>query len=179
MLINSFLLWVLQGFIFISSVIDNEENLPGTRSGLSYLYKIATESSRLLVVSRVSNQKVLPWMVSSTGAIRCYDTVSISQKLSLHRHTGVAIVMHLFLWDTALASSSGAFPVVSPSVLPSPPQVHQLAQHSNQIHPLLPEPSNPDLGEVINDASLPRIERDTAGEFSFRFHDFSFSSNWV
>ncbi|KAK7402219.1 hypothetical protein VNO78_14305 [Psophocarpus tetragonolobus] len=70
------------GFIFISSVI-NQENVPATLSGLSNLYKLAMDTScRMLVVSRVSNQKVLPWMVSSTGAIRCYDTVSLSHSLT-------------------------------------------------------------------------------------------------
>ena len=167
-------LYNLQGFIFISSVI-NEENVPATRSGLSNLYKLATDTSRLLVVSRVSNQKVLPWMVSSTGAIRCYDTVSLSQKLSLHRHTKVPILLHVFLWDRALASSSGGstrFRALSSPVLPLPceiPQTHQL--------PLPPDhESNP---SDISPGSSPRLERDTAGELSFRFHDFSLSSNWV
>uniref|UniRef100_A0A6N2MN19 Uncharacterized protein n=1 Tax=Salix viminalis TaxID=40686 RepID=A0A6N2MN19_SALVM len=52
-----------EGFIYISSVMDDDENVPSTRSGLSNLYKEAKSASRLLVVSRVSNQKVLPWMV--------------------------------------------------------------------------------------------------------------------
>lgn len=166
----------VQGFIFISSVM-HQENGPATRSGLSDLYKLATDTSRLLVVSRVSNQKVLPWMVSSTGAIRCYDTVSLSQKLSLHRHTRVPIHLHVFLWDRALATSSGSsnrFRALSPSVLPSPPEV-QVARHQdeNQVLPLPSEASEP------SDLSRLRLQRDTAGEASFRFHDFALSSNWV
>ncbi|KAK7272026.1 hypothetical protein RJT34_28370 [Clitoria ternatea] len=170
-----------EGFIFISSVI-NQENVPATRSELSNLYKLATDTSRLLVVSRVSNQKVLPWMVSSTGAIRCYDTVSLSQKLSLHRHTRVPILLHVFLWDRTLATSSGGgnsrFRNLSHSVLPLPSELH-LARHpnENQVLPLPPEPSEP--SDTTSEYSQSRLERDTAGESSFRFHDFSLSSNWT
>ncbi|XP_061361397.1 uncharacterized protein LOC133305247 [Gastrolobium bilobum] len=173
-----------EGFIFISSAIDDgQENLPATRSGLSNLYKAATDTSRLLVVSRLSNQRVLPWMVSSTGAMRCYDTVSLSQKLSLHRHTKVPILMHVFLWDRALASSSGGSTkskALSPSVLPLPPEI-QLAHHpnENQIQPFSPHEGS-DQGDFISDGSQPmQLERDTAGDVSFRFHDFSLSGKWV
>ncbi|KAK7261568.1 hypothetical protein RIF29_27882 [Crotalaria pallida] len=170
-----------EGFIFISSVI-NHENVPASRSGLSNLYKLATDTSRLLVVSRVSNQKVLPWMVSSTGAIRCYDTVSLSQKLSLHRHTRVPILLHVFLWDRALASSSGGsnrFRTLPSPVLPLQSEV-QMARHPNQSYtlPLPPEASDPS-DHITTDLSQSRLQRDTAGELSFRFHDFSLSSNWL
>ncbi|MED6169892.1 hypothetical protein PIB30_025459 [Stylosanthes scabra] len=154
-----------EGFIFVSSV-TNQENVPATRSGLSNLYKLATDTCRLLVISRVSNQKVLPWMVSSTGAIRCYDTISLSQKLSLHRHTRVPILLHAFLWDRALVSSSGGsnrFRVLSPPT-------HQYP---------LPLPPNESDSSDISPVGSPRLSRDTAGELSFRFHDFSLSSNWV
>ncbi|KAK7257858.1 hypothetical protein RIF29_32135 [Crotalaria pallida] len=172
-----------EGFIFISSVMDDgQENVAATRSGLSNLYKVAKSNSKLLVVSRLSNQRVLPWMVSSTGAIKCFDTVSLSQKLSLHRHTKVPILLHVFLWDRALAYSSGASSTTatrlrefSPSVLPLPPEV-QLARHpnENQVRPWNPEASDP------GDGSQPmQLQRDTAGDLSFRFHDFSLSSNWV
>ncbi|QCE09164.1 uncharacterized protein LOC114184929 [Vigna unguiculata] len=169
-----------EGFIFISSVI-NQENVPATRSGLSNLYKLATDTCRILVVSRVSNQKVLPWMVSSTGAIRCYDTVSLSQKLSLHRHTRVPILLHVFLWDRTLASSSVGstrFRALS-SVLPSHASEVQLPPIPNETHvlPLPPPPSEPT--DIPTEISLSRLQRDTAGEFSFRFHDFALSSNWV
>ncbi|KAJ6346666.1 hypothetical protein OIU76_003365 [Salix suchowensis] len=127
-----------EGFIYISSVMDADENTPSTRSGLSNLYEEAKSASRLLVVSRLSNQKVLPWMVSSTGAVRCFDTVSLSQKLSLHRHAKLA------------------------------------RQHSqNQILPLPVDVPN----DVVNEADF-RLGRDTAGEASFRFHDFSPPNNW-
>lgn len=136
------------------------------------------DTSRLLVVSRVSNQKILPWMVSSTGAVRCFDTVSLSQKLSLHRHAKVPILIHVFLWDRSMASTSGGqirFRAASPSVLPLPPEV-QLTRHpnDNQIQPV-PPPQDQGESRGVPD----RLERDTAGELSFRFHDFALSSNWV
>ncbi|KAK7404499.1 hypothetical protein VNO78_05441 [Psophocarpus tetragonolobus] len=174
-----------EGFIFISAAAAaGQENVPATRSGLSNLYKEAQDTSKLLVVSRLSNQRVLPWMVSSTGAIRCYDTVSLSQKLSLHRHTKVPILLHVFLWDRALTSSveSTRLSSLSPSVLPLPlPHEVQLARHpnDNQIQPLPPEGS--DAGEdVSSNGSQPmQLQRDTAGDLSFRFHNFSLSNNWV
>ncbi|KAL1345223.1 hypothetical protein HN51_019005 [Arachis hypogaea] len=153
-----------EGFIFVSSV-TNQENVPATRSVLSNLYKLATDTCRLLIISRVSNQKVLPWMVSSTGAIRCFDTVSLSQKLSLHRHTRVPILLHVFLWDRAMASSSGGS---NRFRLLSPPTHHPL-----------PLPPNESDSSDITPVGSPRLARDTAGELSFRFHDFSLSSNWV
>ncbi|GAU30974.1 hypothetical protein TSUD_104880, partial [Trifolium subterraneum] len=159
-----------EGFIFISSSVIDEgkENSPATRSGLSNLYKLATDTSRLLVVSRISNQRVLPWMVSSTGAIRCYDTVSLSQKLSLHRHTKVPILLHVFLWERAMTTSSveSKKPTpLSPSVLPLPREV-QLAHHPNekQIQPLSCEGS--DSGDInISNSSQPtQLERGAAGD---------------
>ncbi|XP_010265795.1 PREDICTED: uncharacterized protein LOC104603460 [Nelumbo nucifera] len=171
-----------EGFIYISSVMDGEEDVASTRSGLRDLYKEATRACKLLVVSRVSNQKVLPWMVSSTGAIRCYDTVSLSQKLSLHRHALRPILIHVLMWDRALASQSGGiarFRANPVPVMPLPAEI-QLPRPSNdsQILPLPPEvplPQSPRIGE----GPEPRFERDTAGELSFRFHDFSLSSSWV
>ncbi|KAG5250037.1 hypothetical protein OIU77_026409 [Salix suchowensis] len=167
-----------EGFIYISSVMDADENTPSTRSGLSNLYEEAKSASRLLVVSRLSNQKVLPWMVSSTGAVRCFDTVSLSQKLSLHRHAKVPILIHVLLWDKTLpspSSGSARFRSVSPPVLAFPPEIQLARQHSqNQILPLPVDAPN----DVVNEADF-RLGRDTAGEASFRFHDFSPPNNWV
>ncbi|KAK6261794.1 hypothetical protein QUC31_007610 [Theobroma cacao] len=136
-----------EGFIYISSVMDDDENVPSTRSGLSNLYKESVSASRLLVVSRLSNQKVLPWMVSSTGAVRCFDTVSLSQKLSLLRHVHMPILMHVFLWDQSVVSrgfGSARLRIPSPSVLPLPPKVRLAHQPNddNQILPLPPEEPN-------------------------------------
>ncbi|KAK8345390.1 hypothetical protein V6Z12_A07G145200 [Gossypium hirsutum] len=172
-----------EGFIYISSVIDVED-LPSTRSGLCTLYKESMSASRLLVVSRLSNQKVLPWTVSSTGAVRCFDTVSLSQKLSLHRHAKVPILMHVFSWDPSLVSRSFGsvrLRVPSTSVLPLTSEVG-LAHHpnSNQILPLPPdEPSESVVTREQQQQPDRRLQRDTAGETSFRFHDFSLPNNWV
>ncbi|CAK9146755.1 unnamed protein product [Ilex paraguariensis] len=170
-----------EGFIYISSVIEGDDNAPSTRSGLSNLYKEATRACKLLAVSRISNQKVLPWMVSPTGAIRCFDTVSLSQKLSLHRHARVPILIHVFLWDRAAVSFSGGnnrLRAASPPALSLPPEV-QLAcpLNENQAMPLPSELSNE--SRVLSDGPELLLERDTAGESSFRFHDFSLPNNWV
>lgn len=120
-------------------------------------------------------------MVSSTGAVRCFDTVSLSQKLSLHRHANMPILMHVFLWDQSLISQGfvgSRLRVPSPSVLPLPPEVRLAHQpNDNQILPLpLEEPNE----SVVTSEQLDRrLQRDTAGEISFRFHDFSLSNNWV
>ncbi|KAJ0084079.1 hypothetical protein Patl1_29626 [Pistacia atlantica] len=172
-----------EGFIYISSVIDDDENAPSTRSGLSILYKEATNSSRLLVVSRVSNQKVLPWMVSSKGAIRCFDTVSLSQKLSLHRHAKVPILIHVFLWDQSLVSTSGSpfrLRTTSTPAMPLPPEVRLARQpNDNQIQPVSPEAlDDRNYGGLSSGQEL-IIDRDTAGDASFRFHDFALPNNWV
>ncbi|XP_057483203.1 uncharacterized protein LOC130769964 [Actinidia eriantha] len=174
-----------EGFIYISSVIDGDDNAPSTRSGLSNLYKEATSACKLLVVSRVSNQKVLPWIVSPTGAVRCFDTVSLSQKLSLHRHARVPILLHMFLWDRTSASMSRTTtrlrppPPSSPSALQLPPGI-QVPRTPNE-NQILPLPSEvPGGSEVMGDRpDQNRLDRDTAGEFSFRFHDFSLPNNWV
>ena len=155
--------------------------MPSTRSGLSTLYKESVNASRLLVVSRLSNQKVLPWMVSSTGAVRCFDTVSLSQKLSLHRHANVPILMHVFSWDQSVVSrgfGSARLRVPSPSVLPLPPEVRLAHQpNDNQILPLSPEEPNESI--VTSEQADRRLQRGTAGEGSFRFHDFLLPNKWV
>ncbi|XP_077254126.1 uncharacterized protein LOC143893060 [Tasmannia lanceolata] len=158
-----------EGFIYISSVIDDDKNeVASTRSGLSQLYWEAMKASKLLVISRVSNEKVLPWMVSSTGAIRCFDTVSLSQKLSLHRHALRPILIHVLMWDSTISPQNEGIARNRAAMLPLmslPPQV-QLPHLPSQI------------GDPI-DGSGTKLERDTAGELSFRFHNFSLASNWV
>ena len=133
----------------------------------------------------MSNQKVLPWIVSPTGAVRCFDTVSLSQKLSLHRHARVPILLHVFLWDRTLASMIETTtrlrppPPSSPSALPLPPGI-QVPRTPNE-NQILPFPSEvPSGSEVMGDRTdQSRLDRDTAGEMSFRFHNFSPPNNWV
>ncbi|KAL5975954.1 hypothetical protein ACLOJK_020283 [Asimina triloba] len=162
-----------EGFIYISSVADDDDKEPtaSTRSGLKELYRQAVKSCKLLVVSRLANDKVLPWMVSPTGAIRCYDTVSLSQKLSLHRHALRPIHIHVFLWDRGLAAQNESgirLRTVSPPMMPVPMPLPPAIQFSR----------SPSVNHVPTDGSGPML-RDTAGELSFRFHDFSLRSNWL
>lgn len=149
---------------------DEDKELPSTRSGLRDLYKEARAASKLLVISRVSNQKVLPWSVSASGAIRCFDTVSLSQKLSLHRHARKPILLHVLMWDKPEIIAD-----VMSHFIPSP---HPLAQPL----PLpLPEPEMAE-GFSLDDTESEtqgRLERDTAGDISFRFHNFATPNNWV
>ncbi|KAJ3696629.1 hypothetical protein LUZ61_000334 [Rhynchospora tenuis] len=161
-----------EGFIYVQSVIDDDQDkeVPSTRSGLRDIYKEARAASKLLVISRVANQKVLPWSVSTSGAIRCFDTVSLSQKLSLHRHARKPILLHVLMWDKPGTNTN-----VMPRFVPPP---HPLTQ------PLpLPLPE-PEMAEGFSfddteDEPQGRLERDTAGDISFRFHNFATPNNWV
>ncbi|XP_068637039.1 uncharacterized protein [Aristolochia californica] len=158
-----------EGFIYISSVKDDDDSeAASSRSNLGELYREAVRSSKLLVISRVSNEKVLPWMVSPTGAIRCYDTISLSQKLSLHRHALRPIHLHILMWDRALAAHNEVI-TRSRSASLVPTSVIPMAQTTQYTI----------VGQGVADESVPRLDRDTAGEMSFRFHDFSQGSNWV
>ncbi|OWM69211.1 hypothetical protein CDL15_Pgr025398 [Punica granatum] len=166
-----------EGFIYISSVIDGDDDAPSTRSGLQNLYREAISKSQLLAVSRISNQKVLPWIASSTGAIRCYDTVSLSQKLSLHRHAKMPILIHLILWDKPTLPQKSDSSNFMAAPIPLPPEVDLARQpNENQVQPLPPGMSNDD---TISNKPDVILNRDTAGDISFRFHDFSTPNNWV
>jgi hypothetical protein len=93
-----------EGFCHVSSVD------PGTvadRAGLRTVYQAACAAGKLLVISRLGGEKITPWLVSSAGSIRCFDTVSMSNKLSLHRQTGQSVRLHVMVWDGALHDSSG------------------------------------------------------------------------
>ncbi|KAI3706364.1 hypothetical protein L6452_24048 [Arctium lappa] len=164
-----------EGFIHVTSVIGDDQDSPSTRSGLSSLYMEAKRARKLLVISRISNQKVLPWMVSPEGAIRCYDTVSLSQKLSLHRHAKVPISLHVFAWDQQVAMLGNAnlrTQTNPPIALALPPETQTAnIANTNQIGSF--ESEMPSSGSEF------RQDRDTAGETSFRFHNFSLPNNWV
>ncbi|ERN11697.1 hypothetical protein AMTRI_Chr03g44870 [Amborella trichopoda] len=145
-----------EGFIHISSVANDVEQSVASRSGLSTLYKAAVASSKLLVISRVSDEKVLPWMVSFSGAVRCFDTISLSQKLSLHRHALKPILLHVFLWDGA--------PVIRPARRTVASGVLPLTQ---QIMAQMPEPQPLSLGSEQEYEGNDEEER-LSREFSFR-----------
>ncbi|XP_038973417.1 uncharacterized protein LOC103711408 [Phoenix dactylifera] len=159
-----------EGFIYISSVIDdeNDNGVASTRSGLRHLYREATKASKLLVISRVANEKVLPWMVSSLGAIRCFDTVSLSQKFSLHRHALRPILIHVLMWERPSSSAVARYKFITRSSVPPLP-----------LQPPPPAAQLPAENLAFGDASEMRLERDTAGNVSFRFHDFFLPNNWV
>ncbi|RLN07099.1 uncharacterized protein C2845_PM11G27910 [Panicum miliaceum] len=163
-----------EGFIYVSSVMEDDGDLqvPSTRSGLRDLYREAKRASKLLVISRVSGQKVLPWMVSTSGAIRCFDTVSLSQKLSLHRHALKPILLHVIMWDGM--SDAPARPGREPCPLPLPlpsPAFAELPRQDSFAYAEQREQTEGDPGIMH--------ERDAAGDASFRFHNFSLPNNWV
>ncbi|XP_051193002.1 uncharacterized protein [Lolium perenne] len=165
-----------EGFLYISSVIENDDDLPApsTRSGIRDLYREAKRASKLLVISRVSCRKVLPWMVSTSGAIRCFDTVSLSQKLSLHRHALRPILLHVLMWDAsapAPARVQGEPPCPTPQ--PSPSFAEVLRQNS------FAWVDDQDQQEQADGEQGLVQGRDTAGDASFRFHNFSLPNNWV
>lgn len=164
-----------EGFIYISSVVEDDD-VPSVRSGINKLFKQAFQASRLLVVSRISNQKVLPRMISSTGAIRCFDTVSLSHKLSLHRHAKVTILLHVFLWDRSLNFASIDNMIRQSRTVPNTtPEVYSTHEgNENRIHPLAQEA---DSGEIsLDDESDILLEWNRDGKFSFRLNDFSFEN---
>uniref|UniRef100_J3LGH4 Uncharacterized protein n=2 Tax=Oryza brachyantha TaxID=4533 RepID=J3LGH4_ORYBR len=205
-----------EGFIYISSVMEDDSGFlaPSTRSGLRDLYREAKRASKLLVISRVSGQKVLPWMVSTSGAIRCFDTVSLSQKLSLHRHALRPILLHLLMWEgkSADAPARAHEPRLPPQPAPYPEfSAELLRQGSFGVE--LPRPRQDSFGvELVREDSFgvelvrqdsfggellrqdsfactePPVRRaepgimqgrDTAGDTSFRFHNFKLPNNWV
>uniref|UniRef100_A0A2P2JBK1 Uncharacterized protein MANES_06G167900 n=1 Tax=Rhizophora mucronata TaxID=61149 RepID=A0A2P2JBK1_RHIMU len=51
--------------------------------------------------------------------------------------------------------------------------------NENQAVHLPPEIANESGAATSGGEAEPRIGRDTAGEISFRFHDFSLPNNWV
>uniref|UniRef100_A0A0D9YXF7 Uncharacterized protein n=1 Tax=Oryza glumipatula TaxID=40148 RepID=A0A0D9YXF7_9ORYZ len=203
-----------EGFIYISSVMEDDSGFlaPSTRSGLRDLYREAKRASKLLVISRVSGQKVLPWMVSTSGAIRCFDTVSLSQKLSLHRHALRPILLHLLMWEgkSADAPARPHEPRLPPQPAPYPEFAAGLVRQDSFGGGELPRQDSFAIGELRRQGSYgvelvrqdsfgvelvrqdsfactepPPVRRgdlqgrDTAGDTSFRFHNFSLPNNWV
>uniref|UniRef100_A0ACD5XQT0 Uncharacterized protein n=1 Tax=Avena sativa TaxID=4498 RepID=A0ACD5XQT0_AVESA len=153
-----------EGFIYVSSVAD--ESTPGvasTRSGLLELHRAARRAGKLLVVSRVGGEKVLPWLVSTAGDVRCYDTVSLSQKLSLHRHALRPITLHFLAWDDG--------------VLPPPPQ----PPRSPVLMMSPPSAAESDVEELDGDGDGPGIDAGRGGPkgSSFRFQNIGLPDSWM
>lgn len=172
-----------EGFIHISSVLEGDENIPSRRSGLNELYRDAMRDSKLLVISRVNNQKVLPWIVSPSGAIRCFDTVSLSQKISLHRHARAPLLIHVLMWDQRPSPSRRQSSPI-PLAMPPWPEVDQVPSgYSNGGDLTQSFASASDLpvceARLGGDGIEIGLARDTAGEESFRFHHFTLPDNWV
>ncbi|CAO2837245.1 unnamed protein product [Amaranthus hypochondriacus] len=161
-----------EGFIYISSVLEGDWNVPSARSGLNELYKEATRESKLLVISRVNNQKVLPWIVSPTSAIQCFDTVSLSQKLSLHRHAQAPLLFHVLMQqDSCFGPTRRQNDRPIPCAMPSNQTKENYALSTATVF------NDADFnGDQIHQLGL---ARDTAGEDSFRFHNFALPDNWV
>jgi hypothetical protein len=152
-----------EGFIYVSSVAD--ESTPGvasTRSGLLELHRAARRAGKLLVVSRVGGEKVLPWLVSTAGDVRCFDTVSLSQKLSLHRHALRPITLHFLAWDDGVLPPSPQ-PPRSPVLMMSPPSAES------------------DAEELDGDGDGPGIEASRGGPkgSSFRFQNIGLPDSWM
>ncbi|GAB2276984.1 hypothetical protein Dimus_011693 [Dionaea muscipula] len=181
-----------EGFIYISSVVEGDEDTPSARSGLCELYRDAAKASKLLIVSRINNQKVLPWIVAPTGTIRCFDTVSLSQKLSLHRYAKVPIILHVFMWDqeSSVPTSQGgsprrrsrlnfSIPPLPQFQLPLPPNVNRVQPSPSEL-PGEAKASSNETGLKLDREIMAgersfrfddlRIENDAVGESSFRFH---------
>ncbi|URD96010.1 hypothetical protein MUK42_31324 [Musa troglodytarum] len=154
-----------EGFIYISSVADDDSvGVAAARTRLGELYRRATRASKLLVVSRVGNEKVLPWMVSASGSIRCFDTVSLSQKLSLHRHALKPILLHLFTWEPSAAPA--AIPRVAPPRAPAEEKAP--APTSPSFAP--PSPVDEVLDDLVYDISFGgRLGKAAIGDVSLRF----------
>jgi hypothetical protein len=154
-----------EGFIYVSSVAEEGTlGVASARSGLLELHRAARAASRLLVVSRVGGEKVLPWMVSSAGNVKCFDTVSLSQKLSLHRHALRPITLHFLMWDPDLAA---ALPRGGDTEVEKPPRVL-----------LQPAPLAVAEADMI-DGSGPGLAGKDSRDSSFRFQNIDLPDSWL
>ncbi|KAF3331114.1 hypothetical protein FCM35_KLT04468 [Carex littledalei] len=154
-----------EGFVYISSVEEDnkEDEPPSTRCGLRNLYKKAKSASQYLVISRIAHKKVLPWMVCSNGSIRCYDTISLSQKLTLHRKTLLPFSINVLLWDMNV---NGGVDGRRTESVP--------ATSAEEPAESVPEPPSNELEEEVGS-----MERESIGDVSFRFEDVVLPSSWV
>ncbi|CAL9161978.1 unnamed protein product [Musa hybrid cultivar] len=160
-----------EGFIYISSVADDDSaGVAAARTRLGELHRRATRASKLLVVSRVGNEKVLPWMVSASGSIRCFDTVSLSQKLSLHRHALKPILLHLFTWEPFPALAAIPRVVEVPALAPPRAPAEEKAPAPTPQSFAPPSPVDEVLDDLVYDISSgARLRKDAIGDVSLRF----------
>lgn len=93
----------IEGFCYVTEVVPNTAAF---RVGLKERLDAAKALGMKLVVTKVGNERVLPWLISN-GTIRCYDINSISSKLSAHRRAGKPACLHL------LDIREGAFSTMS------------------------------------------------------------------
>ncbi|RWW36894.1 hypothetical protein BHE74_00058049 [Ensete ventricosum] len=170
-----------QGFIYISSVADDDSaGVAAARTRLGELYRRAARASKLLVVSRVGNEKVLPWMISTSGSTRCFDTVSLSQKLSLHRHTLKPVLLHLFTWEPSAAPAAIPRVVdVPPAPAPSRAPAEEKAPVPTSPSFAPPSPVDEVLDDLVYDISSgARLGKDAIGDVSLRFRLSEASSDY-
>eukprot|EP00250_Pteridium_aquilinum_P007461 c17171_g1_i1 orf=414-1730(-) len=87
----------IEGFCYVASV---DANTAADRAGLKKRIDAAHALKMKLVVTRVFDEKVIPWFISN-GNIRCYDIRSISSKLLAHHRAGQPACLHLLDVDVA------------------------------------------------------------------------------
>ncbi|KAK3121480.1 hypothetical protein QOZ80_8BG0654110 [Eleusine coracana subsp. coracana] len=164
-----------EGFIYVSSVAD--ESTPGvasTRSGLLELYLRARRASKLLVVARVGRDKVLPWAVSTAGDVRCADTVSISQRLTLHRHALRPVTLSFLVWDRELSAAA-----LLEGAAAARPQAVVAAQAI--VQPTQPASNEESSDEITfdGDDGLVIVLGKDSDDCSFRFQNIDLPSSWL
>ncbi|GJN12819.1 hypothetical protein PR202_ga31133 [Eleusine coracana subsp. coracana] len=164
-----------KGFIYVSSVAD--ESTPGvasTRSGLLELYRRARRASKLLVVARVGRDKVLPWAVSTAGDVRCADTVSISQRLTLHRHALRPVTLSFLVWDRELTAAA-----LLESAAAARPQAVVAAQAI--VLPMQPASIEEESSDEItfDGDGLEIVLSKDSDDCSFRFQNIDLPSSWL
>lgn len=102
-------------------------------------------------------------MVCSNGSIRCYDTISLSQKLSLHRKALLPFSIHVLLWDMNV---NGGVDERRTENVPTASE--------EEPGESVPEPPSNELEEEVGS-----MERESIGDVSFRFEDVVLPSSWV
>lgn len=143
-----------------------DESTPGvasTRSGLLELYRRARRASKLLVVVRVGQDKVLPWAVSTAGDVRCADTVSLSQRLTLHRHALRPVTLSFLVWDRDITG-----PVLLESAVAARPAQVAAANEEGSSDEITMDEDGP---EIV-------LSKDS-DDCTFRFQNIDLPSSWL